>query len=120
MINDNLLQEVTQRLVEAFQPEQIMLFGSHVWGTPTSSSDLDLMVIVTDSALSDYERAVQGHRSLKGLGIAKDVIVQTRAEFDFFKQVRASLEYKVAQEGKVLYDRRQNVTGTKLANQSAA
>jgi len=120
MVSNNLLQEVTRRLVEQFQPEQILLFGSHVWGTPTAGSDLDLMVIVTDSALSDYERAVQGHRSLKGLGVAKDVIVQTRAEFDFFRQVRASLEYKVAHEGKVLYDRRQNITGAELAAQSAS
>jgi predicted nucleotidyltransferase len=108
MISDDLLREVTRRLVEQFQPEQVILFGSHVWGTPTASSDLDVMVIVADSALSDYERSVQGHRSLMGLNVAKDIIVKTRAEFDFFRQVRASLEYKVAQRGRVLYDRRQS------------
>ena len=120
IVNDNLLQEVTRRLVEQFQPEQVILFGSHVWGTPTASSDLDVMVIVTDSTLSDYERSVQGHRSLIGLDVAKDVIVKTRAEFDFFRQVRASLEYKVAQRGRVLYDRRQSGTGAELAYQSAS
>ena len=119
-ISDSLFQEVTRRLVEQFQPEQIILFGSHVCGTPTASSDLDVMVIVTDSDLSDYERSVQGHRSLMGLDVAKDVIVKTRAEFDFFRQVRASLEYKVAHRGRVLYDRRQSGTGTELAHQSAA
>jgi predicted nucleotidyltransferase len=105
-VSDSLLQEVTRRLVEQFQPEQIILFGSQVWGTPTGGSDLDVMVIVTHSDLSEYERSLQGHRSLRGLDVAKDVIVRTRAEFDFFRQVRASLEYKIAQEGKVLYDRR--------------
>ncbi len=118
--SDSLLQEVTRRLVEQFQPEQIIMFGSHVWGTPTASSDLDVMVIVTDSDLSDYERSVQGHRSLMGLDVAKDVIVKTRTEFDFFRQVRASLEYKVAHRGRVLYDRRQSETGAELAHQSAA
>jgi predicted nucleotidyltransferase len=119
-VSDSLLQEVTRRLVEQFQPEQIILFGSQVWGTPTASSDLDVMVIVTDSDLSDYERSVQGHRSLMGLDVAKDVVVKTRTEFDFFRQVRASLEYKVAHRGRVLYDRRQNGTGAELAHQSAA
>lgn len=90
-VSDSLLQEVTRRLVEQFQPEQIILFGSQVWGTPTEGSDLDVMVIVTHSALSDYERSLQGHRSLRGLDVAKDVIVKTRAEFDFFRDVRASL-----------------------------
>jgi len=105
-ISENLLQEVTRRLGEQFQPEQIILFGSQAWGTPTPGSDLDLMVIVTHSDLSDYERALRAHRSLRGLDIAKDVIVKTRAEFDFFRQVRASLENKIARDGKVLYDKR--------------
>lgn len=118
-VDDDLLHEITQRLVEQFQPEQIFLFGSQVWGTPTLSSDIDLMVIIPQSKLSDYERSVQGHRCLGGLDIAKDVIVRTRAEFDFFKDVRASLEYKIAHQGRVLYDRRQSSTRTQLAHQSA-
>lgn len=118
-VSDSLLQEVTRRLVEQFQPEQIILFGSQVWGTPTAGSDLDLMVIVTQSNLSDYERSLQGHRCLSGLDVAKDVIVKTRAEFDFFRDVRASLEYKIANQGKVLYDRRQSSTRAELAHKGA-
>ncbi len=107
---DSLLHEATRRLVEQFQPEQIILFGSRAWGTPSPTSDLDLMVIVTHSDLSDYERSLMGHRCLRGLGVAKDVIVKTKEEFDFFRQVRASLEHKVSLEGIVLYDRRQSPT----------
>ena len=117
-INDDLLREVTRRLVEQFQPEQVILFGSQVWGKPTAGSDIDLMVVVTQSDLSDYERSVLGHRCLKGLDIAKDVIVKTRAEFDFFRDVRTSLEHKIAHQGKVLYDRRQKPTRAELAHQS--
>lgn len=105
-VNDNLLREITQRLVEQFQPERIILFGSQAWGVPTSGSDVDLMVIVSQSNLSEYERSVLGHRCLSGLDIAKDV-VKTRAEFDFVREVRTSLEFKIAHQGKVLYDRRQ-------------
>lgn len=120
MVDEQLLQEVTRRLVEQFQPEQIILFGSQAWGTPTADSDLDVLVIVTDSELSEYERTVQGHTSLSGLDMAKDIIIKTRAEFDFFRQVRASLEYKIAHEGQVLYDRRQNAVSAELAHQSPA
>lgn len=31
-IPTGLLEEITRRLVAAFQPEEITLFGSHVWG----------------------------------------------------------------------------------------
>lgn len=118
--SEDVLQEITRRLVELFQPEQVILFGSYAWGTPTPTSDVDVMVIVSQSNLSDYERAVLGHRCLSGLAIAKDVIVRTRAEFDFLRDVRASLEYKIAHQGKVLYDQRQSPTCAELADQGAA
>lgn len=104
-ISDTLLDEITQKLVREFQPEQVILFGSHAWGTPDRSSDIDLMVIVDQSDLSDYERAVLALACLRDVDVTKDVIVKTRAEFDFFSDVRASLENKVARRGKVLYER---------------
>jgi uncharacterized protein len=107
IISGDLLREITRRLVEEFQPEQVILFGSHAWGVPTVDSDVDLLVIVTDSDLSEYERAVSAHRCLGGLDVPKDIIVKTRAEFDFFRPVLASLEHKIAERGKVLYDRSQ-------------
>ena len=119
-VDNDLLHEITGRLVEQFKPEQIILFGSQAWGVPTAGSDIDLMVIVSQSDLTDYERSVLGHRCLSGLDIAKDVLVKTRSEFDFLRDVRASLEYKIAHEGKVLYDRRQNSTGAQLAHQGEA
>jgi uncharacterized protein len=117
-LNENILHEITQRLADQFHPEQIIMFGSQAWGAPTPYSDIDLMVIVSKSGVSEYERSVQGHRCLMGLNIAKDVIVKTRAEFDFFKGVPASLEYKIAHEGRVLYDRCQSPTREELAHQS--
>jgi predicted nucleotidyltransferase len=119
-VNDDLLREMTRRLVEQFQPEQIILFGSQAWGSPASGSDVDLLVVVSESELTDYERSVLGHRCLSGLEIAKDVLVKTHAEFDLFKDVRASLEYKIAHQGKVLYDRRQGSTRAQLAPQGEA
>ena len=119
-VTNDLLQEVTRRLVVQFQPEQIIMFGSQAWGAPTPGSDLDLMVVVTQSDLSDYERAVQGHRCLKGIDVPKDVIVKTRAEFDALRDVRAALEYKIARQGKVLYERGSSSTRAELAPQSAA
>jgi len=118
--NDDLLREVTRRLVEQFQPEQIILFGSRAWGVPTPGSDIDVMVIVSQSDLSEYERSVLGHRCLSGLDVAKDVLVKTRAEFDFFRDVPASLEYRIAHRGKVLYDRRQSSARVQLAHQGEA
>ena len=115
-VTDALLNDMTRRLVEQFQPEQVILFGSYAWGTPDQYSDVDLMVIVTHSGLSDYERAVLAHSCLGELDVPKDVIVKTRAEFDFFRDVRASLEHKVYKQGRVLYERSQEAVGAELAH----
>jgi predicted nucleotidyltransferase len=118
-ISPGLLQEITNRLVEEFRPEQILLFGSHAWGKPDRNSDLDLLVIVSQSNLSSTRRAARAHRCLQGLNVSKDVLVRTRAEVDRFRHVPASLEHQVLKRGTVLYER-QAGTRTELAHQSPA
>jgi len=102
-LDADLLQTATQRLVAEFQPEQIWLFGSHAWGTPTEDSDVDLMVVVGESDERSIRRSQRAHRCLGGLGIAKDVIVPTRTQVDRYKHLRASLFHQVLNEGRKLY-----------------
>lgn len=118
-ISPTLLQEITRRLVDEFQPEEIILFGSHAWGKPNEDSDLDLLVVVLHSDLPPARRAMRAYRCLRGLNVPKDVLVRTRAEVERFRHVRASLEHQIFERGKVLYER-QAGTGAKLADQGAA
>ena len=97
------LEEAVERLKREFQPEEIYLFGSHAWGTPSEDSDIDLMVIVTSSGERPIRRMQRAHRCLRGIGFAKDVLVNTRAEFNRYRHLRASLSHKISQEGRRLY-----------------
>jgi len=36
---------MTRRIVEAFAPEKIILFGSYAYGQPEFHSDIDLLVV---------------------------------------------------------------------------
>jgi predicted nucleotidyltransferase len=54
--NDPLLAEIVRRLVEAYQPERIYLFGSKARGDAGPDSDYDLMVVVPDSAPPERRR----------------------------------------------------------------
>ena len=38
--------ELSQRIAEEFDPEKIILFGSHAYGTPRQYSDVDLLVLL--------------------------------------------------------------------------
>ena len=102
-LRQGLLREMTQRLVAEFQPEQVILFGSHAWGTPNEDSDVDLLVIVSHSDEKPVQRAVRGHRCLNGLQVSKDILVKTRAEVERFRNVHASLECQILECGRVLY-----------------
>ena len=100
-----LLQEITHRLVDEFRPEQIILFGSRAWGKPDEDSDLDLLVIVSQSDLPPTQRAMRAHWRLQGLNVPKDILVRTRAEVERFRDVQASLEHQIFAKGIVLYER---------------
>ena len=102
-IQPGFLEKAVERLKSEFQPEQIWLFGSHAWGTPNDDSDVDFMVIVSQSAERAIQRMQRAHRCLRGIGFSKDVLVPTRAEVDRYKHLRASLFHQVFAKGRKLY-----------------
>lgn len=102
-IDQDLLDEVAQRLANELHPEGIWLFGSHAWGTPEEGSDLDLFVVVTESNEPPVQRMRRAHRCLRGLGLAKDVLVKTREEFDRLRALPSTLDHLVFQRGRKLY-----------------
>lgn len=105
MINKDLIEEVKKRLIKTYDPVAIYLFGSYAWGNPDEESDLDLLIVVDKSDEKSYRRPVAGHMALRGLGISKDIIVQTKEVFDHRSREITTLEFKIKRDGKVLYAR---------------
>ena len=101
--SDPLLGEIVRRLVQAYHPERIYLFGSHARGDAGPDSDYDLLVVVTDSAPADQRRSRLAYEALWGTGTAADVLVWTRQAFDERRHLRASLPATVLSEGRLLY-----------------
>lgn len=102
-LSPEILEEITRRIVKAVHPVKIVLFGSHAWGQPTVDSDLDLFVVVHSSDQPAYRRARGIYRSLRGIGVAVDVVVQTHDEVERSRKVVTSLARRVMEEGKVLH-----------------
>jgi predicted nucleotidyltransferase len=108
------IDTAVERLVAEFQPEQIWLFGSYAWGEPRQDSDLDFVVVVPESDERPIKRMQRAAGCLAGLGMANDVVVKTREEFDRFCDVTASLTHKVTREGSLLYGTGQAMGKTTL------
>jgi predicted nucleotidyltransferase len=103
MQDDAVLEEATQRLITELRPSKVYLFGSRGRGDASPDSDYDFFVVVSASDERPLKRAQKAHRALRGLGIAKDIIVTTAERFDRMKVLDASLEHEVATQGRLLY-----------------
>ena len=55
---------VVDRIAEAFDPDRVVLFGSHARGTATSDSDVDLLVILPFEGRPIVERREALRRDL--------------------------------------------------------
>lgn len=101
--NDPHLSEVVRRLIEAFAPQRIYLFGSRARGEAGSESDYDLMLVVRDDTTPERRRSRLAYQVLRGTGVAADVLVWPEDRFTSRLGVVASLPATIAREGKLLY-----------------
>ncbi len=100
---DPKLRLVVERLISAYRPDRIYLFGSIARGDADEDSDYDLMVLVPDDAAPERRGSRLAYQALRGTGIAADVLVWTRGSFERRAHVVASLPATVLREGKLLH-----------------
>jgi predicted nucleotidyltransferase len=101
---EQIIAEMVRRIVEGFNPEKIILFGSYARGTAGPDSDVDLLVV---AAVQGGKRklAVQIYRSLAGVGLCKDVIVVTPEEIERYRDLPGTVIWPALRDGRVLYER---------------
>lgn len=97
------LVSITERLIVAYQPERIYLFGSKARGDYGPDSDFDLMVVVPDDAQEDRKQSRLAYERLWDTGTAADVLVWTRERFESRSYLRASLPGTILREGRLVY-----------------
>jgi len=105
MISPNTIETITNRLVFAYNPIAIYLFGSYAWGNPTEGSDLDILVVIEKSDRKPHQRIDLGSDALWDLKVPKDLLIYTNDEFINSVNDVTTLCHKVKKEGKVLYAR---------------
>jgi predicted nucleotidyltransferase len=107
MRRDEMIEEMKRRLVEKFHPEAIILFGSSARSEAREDSDIDLLVLTpiegnyTDLWFAMYD-------SLADLGVPKDLVLMTPAQFETGKQYVGTLARPASREGRILYERKRS------------
>jgi predicted nucleotidyltransferase len=98
------LPEAVARLAAELNPEQVILFGSHAYGTPTPDSDVDLLVIL-DTDASATERYLAVSRLLYPRPFPADILVRTPAEIEKALNANDFFIREIVSQGRVLYER---------------
>lgn len=101
---DERIREMVRRIVEAVNPERVIMFGSRARGEGRPDSDVDLMIIAP-SELPVWRRTMPLYMLLGGLGLAKDLLWWTPEEVEEWREVRSHIISWALREGKVLYER---------------
>jgi predicted nucleotidyltransferase len=105
LARQDVIEEMTRRLVEFYRPVRIYLFGSEARGEAGPDSDLDFLVVVPDDTPDQTMRSSEGYSRLTGFGMPKDVIPWRKSDFEARAAfVRASLPATVVREGRLLYE----------------
>ena len=102
MVAMDKVEQFVDRLVETYEPEKVILFGSHAYGEPHEWSDIDLLVVMN----TPTRPAVKAAEILSALrpNFPIDLIVRTP---DTIAQRLAWNDYfllDIFEKGKVLYE----------------
>ena len=105
-LNRDTIQAITQLIVERFEPEQVILFGSCARGEDDENSDLDLLVVLRPGQEpprrgKPTRRAIADHFELP-------VDLLTRSHDTFFKhrQIPNSTLSRMLEYSEILCERR--------------
>ena len=96
------IKSLCRQIVENFNPQKIILFGSYAYGKPNADSDVDLLVVMPFEG-RNHEQVVKIRQKLK-TSVPLDLLVRTS------EQVRERIEMEdffmreIAERGKVLYE----------------
>jgi uncharacterized protein len=102
MVDTHKIVELSQRIAQKFKPEQIILFGSYAYGTPTEDSDVDLLVVLPFQGQA-FQKAAE-ILNFADPKFSVDLLVRTADELqqriewgDFFLR-------EIVEKGTVLYE----------------
>lgn len=100
---DREIQSITKQLIDKYQPEKIILFGSAARDQFTEGSDLDFLLIKADIPEFGYQRMYQVRKMLKK-SVPADFVIYKPEEFQKLVVTNEPFIATILKEGKILYE----------------
>lgn len=105
-MNERMIEELVTTIVREVNPDTIILFGSQARGEARPDSDMDVLIIDPDPFTPRHSRRKETARlylALRKLGVAKDLLLYSRDEFERFRDSTHHIIGRAQREGRVVY-----------------
>jgi len=102
-ITTKTINKISQKIIQHFAPEKIILFGSHAWGNPTTDSDIDFFIIKNTNK-NRIEREYELRMQLVGNKFPPiDFVIHTPQEFERRLKMNDFFIHDIIKRGRTLY-----------------
>ena len=102
MVTREEIQATCDDIVREFAPLQVILFGSHAYGTPTEDSDVDLLVVM-DIPKSEFLNKAIEIRQRISYRFGLDLLVRSPKEIAYRVSYNDWFLREIAEKGEVLH-----------------
>lgn len=103
-VSSKNIQAVVEQIASTYDPEKIILFGSHAYGRPSAWSDLDLLVVM-DASEGELETALDIRKTLPPYPFSIDILVRSAKTLESRKALGDWFLQEITTKGKVVYER---------------
>jgi predicted nucleotidyltransferase len=104
-----VIRRFAREVAEQFQPDKMILFGSHAYGTPHADSDVDILVVMPTRNELDQACRIS---VMIDPPFPLDIVVRTPANMAWRLAEGDSFLREVTSQGKVLYEATDRGVGT--------
>jgi len=104
------IRRYVRQVSERFNPDQIILFGSHAYGTLNSDSDVDLLVVMPSR--NPLDQTLKIRRAVPA-PFPVDLLVRTPETLKWRLEEGDCFLREIVSRGKVLYEKAHGRVGTK-------
>lgn len=99
------IEEIKERLIRAYDPESIILYGSQASGKATEKSDIDIL-IMKDTKDRPIDRRILVEKILADRAVPLDIVVYTPQEMSYLFSIGSPFIEEVIESGRVLHMRK--------------
>ncbi|MBS1250448.1 MAG: hypothetical protein MAG431_02042 [Chloroflexi bacterium] len=99
------INSIKNRIVQLYQPDKIILFGSGSRDDANQESDIDLLVISDrEKHMPRHQRGLEVRLALSEFKTPKDILFYTHEDLKRWQGVPQAFINTVLREGEVLYE----------------